>query len=115
MQALADYLHTGTVIRPLVTDHPARCNAVSRDLRGLLDYARRAAVACVITRADPDNPLHGLLWVIYADGSIGRASFASHHILIDWVRNRRTWRQATIRHLDGDMGYLTRPGVIAGA
>ena len=88
---------------------------VSRNLRGLVDYARRAPVVCVLTRRDPQCPVRGELRVIFADGAIGEESFASHSIMIDWVRNRRTWRRAAMRHLDGDMGYLTRPGRIAGA
>lgn len=112
MKTLSEY---STIIRPIGLDRPARCNGVSKNLRGLRDYARRFPVVCVITRKDPSNSTRGVLHVVYADGAIGCASFASHSIMIDFVRNRRTWRGAEMRHLDGDLGYLTRPGVISGA
>jgi hypothetical protein len=86
----------------------------SRNLRGMRDYARTSPVVCVLTRRDPENPVRGILHVVYRNGATSRASFASHPIMVDWVRNRRTWRHAEMRHLDGSMGYLTRPGVTAG-
>ncbi len=87
----------------------------SRNLRAMRDYARVSPVVAVITDKDPGNAVRGVLLVEYADGAESRASFASHSIMIDWVRNRRTWRGARINHLGGDMGYLTKPGRIAGA
>jgi hypothetical protein len=88
-----------------------RPHRTSRNLRGLLDYAQKRAVVCIITRKR--NPGEGELTVIYNDGAIGRSSWRSHAIMIDWVRNRRSWRHAQMRHLDGDYGYLTAPGRIA--
>jgi hypothetical protein len=87
----------------------------SKNLRGMRDYARVSRVVKVTTQKDPDNRVRGILTVEYADGCTCRASFASHEIMIDFVRNRRTWRGAQVSHLDGDMGYLTKPGIIAGA
>lgn len=87
---------------------------VSKNLRGLRDYARVSRVAEVVTKRDPSNRVRGLLAVVYSDGAHSTASFASFHIMIDFVRNRRTWRDAKTNHLDGDVGYLTTPGVIAG-
>ena len=97
--------------------HPAGGRIrTSRNLRGLRDYATQIApVVCVITRRDSTCPARGELTVIYADGAIGRESFASHPIMIDFVRNRRTWRGAELRYLDGDMGYLSYPGILQGA
>lgn len=86
----------------------------SRNLRGMLDYARTSLVAAVETMRDPANNTRGILAVTYADGATCRASFASFNIMIDFVRNRRTWRGAKITHKDGNEGYLTIPGVIAG-
>lgn len=86
----------------------------SRNLRGLKDYARKSAPVKVETRKDPRVLEGGDLRVTYADGAIGHAHFRSHHILIDWVRNRRSWRHVETVHHDGDMGYLTKPGIIAG-
>lgn len=87
----------------------------SRNLRGMRDYARVSPVRKVQTERDPHNPVRGILRVFYADGAHSQASFASHAIMIDFVRNRRTWRGAEFVHVDGVMGYLTKPGVIAGA
>jgi hypothetical protein len=87
----------------------------SKNLRGMRDYARVSPVVQVITSKDSKNPLRGSLVVEYADGARCQASFASFNIMIDFVRARRTWRTAFIRHVDGDMGYLTKPGIIAGA
>lgn len=87
---------------------------VSRNLRGLRDYASRHFPLAVITRKDPENQYRGVLHVVYPSGYIGRASFACHSIMIDFVRNRRSWKGAEFRHLDGELGYFTRPGTIAG-
>jgi hypothetical protein len=86
----------------------------SQNLRGMRDYARVSPVTHVSTQRDIDNNERGVLTVIYDDGAMCQASFASFHIMIDFVRNRRTWRGAHFSHLDGDMGYLTKPGIIAG-
>lgn len=110
---LSDFCQWGSTIRSLSTDHPARVLRVSRNLRGLRDYARTSPVACVITRRDSSNPHNGALTVVYKNGALGRAHFASYSIMVDFVRNRRTWRSAEFRFIDGDMGYLTKPGPIA--
>jgi hypothetical protein len=87
----------------------------SRNLRGMRDYARVSPVVKVTTQKDPNNQVRGILTVEYADECTCRASFASHAIMIDFVRARRTWREtARIVHLDGEQGYLTKPGSIAG-
>jgi len=85
----------------------------SRNLRGMRDYARVSSVVAVTTKRDPANKERGILKVRYQDGAYSVANFASHAIMIDFVRNRRSWRGATINHVDGDMGYLTKPGIIA--
>lgn len=86
----------------------------SKNLRGMRDYARVSPVVSVVTRKDPSNEKRGILEVTYKDGATSRASFASHPIMIDFVRERRSWRSARIVHESGDMGYLTKPGIIAG-
>lgn len=90
------------------------CVASSRNLRGMRDYARVSRIVRVETMRHPNTPACGLLRVEYADGACSLAHFASFNIMHDWVRARRSWRGAKFSHLDGDMGYLTRPGVIAG-
>lgn len=88
----------------------------SRNLRGMRDYAQVSPVAKIETRKtkEHDRDPRGMLRVTYANGATCHALFNSHAIMIDFIRNRRTWRGAEIEHADGDMGYLTRPGVIAG-
>jgi hypothetical protein len=87
----------------------------SKNLRGMRDYVSVSPVAHVKTLRDMTNNVRGVLLVEYADGATCCASFASHSIMIDFVRNRRSWRGANITHVDGAMGYLTKPGIIAGA
>lgn len=88
----------------------------SRNLRGMRDYARVSPVACVVCRmrrAHPNDP-GGVISVEYANGATCTADFASYHIMVDFVRKRRSWRGADFRYLDGNVGYLTSPGIIAG-
>lgn len=105
--------YTDEFIRPMMGD-PIRS---SRNLRGLLDYARRVRPVRLITRIDRGSGGRGrgLLTVVYADGCHTTANFACFNIMIDWTRNRRVLRQCEAIHLDGSLGYLTRTGVIAGA
>ena len=84
----------------------------SKNLRGMRDYARVSPVKRVGLL--PDGDTRGQLWVCYADGADCKADFASYHIMVDFVRNRRSWRGAEIFHYGGDVGYLTKPGLIAG-
>lgn len=88
----------------------------SRNLRGMRDYAKTARVVKVETRKCDahDRDPRGVMHVIYADGATSEATFNSHAIMIDWIRGRRSWRGAEIIHHDGDMGYLTKPGIIGG-
>ena len=86
----------------------------SLNLRGLVDYGRKSPAAMIESRIDPLNKHRGELRVTYSNGAHGFASFASYHIMIDWVRTRRSWRSAT-HVLNGPaMGYLTKPGITAG-
>lgn len=86
----------------------------SRNLRGLLDYGRISHPVKVETRKCPDLKECGEMRVTYANGAQGFAFFRSHGIMIDWLRGRRSWRAAEFVYLDGDYGYLTKPGQIAG-
>lgn len=88
----------------------------SKNLRGLLAYGRKSKPVKVETRKCLDNPHNGELRVTYSDGAQGFAWFRSHSILIDWTRSRKSWRNngAQFLHHSGDVGYLTKPGIIAG-
>lgn len=91
----------------------------SKNLRAMRAYARVSPVvrieSCDIGVMQPDGTRYsGTMRVIYADGAESRANFASYHVMIDWIRNRRTWRSAEHVMLGPDVGYLTKPGIIAG-
>lgn len=84
----------------------------SRNLRGLLDYGRISKPARI--ELSPIGKVNGRLRVIFSDGATSSAHFASYHIMVDWVRKRRTWRKAEFFYYGGNVGYLTKPGIIAG-
>lgn len=86
----------------------------SKNLRGMLDYARVHQVAWIESCQIGPNKGQGTMRVIYSDGAESRANFASYHVMIDWIRNRRTWRTAKHVMQGPDIGYLTKPGIIAG-
>ena len=65
----------------------------SRNLRGLLDYARVSPVNRVDIRSKP--PFRGaFLDVYYANGAVGYATFADHTVCRAWVLRRQWWNQA---------------------
>lgn len=84
----------------------------SKNLRGLMRYA--VHVEKIETRVDPLNMSRGELRVTYSDGAQGFASFASYHVMIDWVRNRHKWRGIDHTMHGPNLGYFTKPGIIAG-
>ena len=87
----------------------------SRNLRAMRDYARVSPVVRVETRKRKAHASDsaGIMTVTYANGATCAADFASHKLMIDFIRNRRTWRRAKTIHHDGSLGYLTSPGVLA--
>ena len=92
----------------------------SKNLRAMRDYARISPVvrveSCDIGEMDNryNCRYNGTIRVIYADGAESRAQFISYHIMIDWIRNRRSWKNAVHIMQGPDIGYLTKPGIIAG-
>lgn len=87
--------------------------ASSKNIRALLVYGRKSKVAHIRADRDPLNIVGGVLFVEYCDGAVGAVGFASYHIMIDWVRNRRSWKSAEFTTQE-NIGYLTKPGLIAG-
>lgn len=108
------YLHLGNCYETRIFSPTGAILRTSKSLRGMRDYARVSRVAVVDTKPDPQNTLRGVLRVTYANGCYSIAEFASYGIMIDFVRNRRTWRSAKRVHGGTDMGYLTKPGTVAG-
>jgi len=92
----------------------------SKNLRTMRDYARVSPVvrieSCDIGNMQEEYNCryNGTVRVLYADGAESRANFASYHIMIDWIRNRRSWKSAQHIMQGPNMGYLTKPGIIAG-
>lgn len=83
----------------------------SHNLRGMLDYARVSPVVRV--ESSRAGKASGALHVVYKDGAESKANFRSYHIMIDFIRNRRSWKTALHTMHGEDVGYLTKPGVIA--
>lgn len=86
----------------------------SKNLRAMVDYARVSPVLRIESCNIGPNKGQGTVRVIYANGAESRANFNSYHIMIDWIRKRRNWRGALHIMQGPNMGYLTRPGIIAG-
>lgn len=84
----------------------------SKNLRGMREYARISQVKRV--ELTPQGKVKGMVRVIYENGATASAHFKSYRIAVDWVRNRRSWQNADIIFYGGDIGYLTKPGIIAG-
>ncbi len=88
---------------------------VSKNLRGMRDYARTShPVRVELKKGDSGSTERGLLSLTYADGATCRASFASYHIMVDHVRKSRFMRGADVVFMPDspDVGYLTRPGIL---
>lgn len=109
------FLHLGHCHETRIFSPSGSILRTSKNLRGMRDYARVSPVAKIETMRDRANTARGVLRVTYSNGCYSIASFASYHIMIDFVRNRRTWRGAVHTMHNENMGYLTKPGTIAGA
>jgi hypothetical protein len=66
----------------------------SQNLRGMRDYARTSRVYRVHAKPDPENTYRGILSVEYENGATSEASFACFTVLLEWLRDRRSWRTA---------------------
>jgi len=79
----------------------------SHNLRAMLDYATMSAVKRIesIDLPDEGNGLRGTVRVIYSDGAESRAIFERYHIMIDWIRKRRSWKGAQHVMQGPDIGF----------
>lgn len=89
-----------------------RVVSTSRNLRGIVTYSRKVAPKQITL--DRDGDTRGWLYVEWCDGASVHTEFASYHIMVDWVRNRRRFRDAHKVFNGPDVGYLTKPGIIGG-
>ena len=106
------YLHLDHSNGTMIFSHAGAILRTSKNLRGMRDYARVSPVAFIVTSRDSANNTRGVLRVNYRNGCYSIASFASYHIMIDFVRNRRSWRNAEHTMHNENVGYLTKPGII---
>lgn len=63
--------------------------ARSRNLRGVMDYARKSYVREAWCNRNQDGG--GFVCFTYDDGSRCRTTFADYGVLLRWVRSRRSW------------------------
>jgi len=76
----------------------------SRNLRGLLDYARRHPVVWIETQpltwvsrdGRPLWPAGARLYLRFADGAEAMTYFSSYAVLQDWIKARRTWKPSAV-------------------
>ena len=67
----------------------SRTVSSTRNLRGLLDYARKSPVVRVAVRETLGGG--GELTVTYENGASGHSHFASYIVACHWVLARRSW------------------------
>ena len=61
----------------------------SKNLRGILDHARRTWVQQAVAAPAPDGK--GILHVTFGDGSTCQTAFADFTVLCWWLGSRRSW------------------------
>jgi len=90
--------------------------AQSRNLRGLIEYARNKSDVKIVSCFPKDDDFPPRMAVSYDDGAHCIVEWRSYHIMVDWVRARRKWREskALIQYHGADVGYFSYPGVVAG-
>lgn len=73
--------------------------ARSRNLRGILSYARKSPVATVsVSSYSPVRCAH--VYVQFDDGAECRTQFSSYTVAVQWVRARRSWGLEAVRCSD---------------
>jgi hypothetical protein len=65
----------------------------SKNLRGILDYARLSSPKRIELTPQATG---GRLRVIFFDGASTSATFNSFDVMVDWVKNRRSWPQNAV-------------------
>lgn len=66
-----------------------RVAATSRNLRGILDYARHHSVVKATVRRKRGG--EGEVTFAFYDGAHSTVRFASYSLLLRWIANRRSW------------------------
>lgn len=68
----------------------------SRNLRGILDHARRVPVERVSAMCDSDGG--AILHIEFNNGDYSRVSFASYIVARKWVHSRHSWQLEQMQH-----------------
>ncbi len=63
----------------------------SRDLRGLLDHARRTEPLSARLEPHPRCPGHSLLTVTFESGETCTSKWADWRVCADWLQARKSW------------------------
>lgn len=90
-----------------IRDALGRVIRTSKNLRGILRYpGSRSLVYIKEVRVTPLERLKGRLEVTWSDGAYAVTEFASHSVLCDWLRSRRSWYGAEVLHNGRPAGKL---------
>lgn len=65
--------------------------AYSKNLRGILDYARKHGISKVLIMENLAAERVGTLNIIFGDGATVTTNFNSYKVLESWVAARRSW------------------------
>lgn len=76
-----------------------RTVAKSRNLRGILDYARKSPVRKA-TVSCYNRERTGNVYILFEDGSECRTEFAGYIVAVEWIRARRSWQLEAVRCSD---------------
>lgn len=64
----------------------------SKDLRGILDYARKHGVAkVIIVERKFASEFGGTLYILFGNGATVKTGFKSYGVLESWIAARRSW------------------------
>lgn len=74
---------------PILITKAGRTVSKSRNLRGVMNYARKSYVR--EWRASMTDDYGARIWVTFEDGAESRFEFASWDVAQRWIRARRSW------------------------
>ena len=74
----------------IVRFKPWRVVSKSKNLRGILTYARKHGIKSAHTMRTVGG--YGWLSIYFADGAFCKAHFQSHSVLESWLAARRSWK-----------------------
>lgn len=79
-----------------------------KNLGWVLRYSRNNLIRCVEARQENGTyGVEGCLRVFFDNGTIFVCDFASHKVLCEWIKSRRSWRGVTLHHVVYGQSFLT--------